>query len=177
MKEKGLIQVYTGGGKGKSTAAVGLAIRALGHGKRVCYVYFHKNPDKWGYGEFEILKQHGVDVFGFAKGHPHWDKDATLEKMRRECLKGVKFIKKIYDENRYDMLILDEIIISMRDGFLGEEEVLELMESKPSKLELILTGRGESDEKMRNLFKRADMVSKIENVKYWKEERREGIEY
>ena len=65
--DKGLIQIYTGDGKGKTTAAVGLACRARGHGLKVGYIYFHKDPEKWEYGEHKILKEVGVDTFGFAK--------------------------------------------------------------------------------------------------------------
>jgi cob(I)alamin adenosyltransferase len=138
--EKGLIEVYTGDGKGKTTAVIGLACRATGHNLKVCYIYFHKNPEKWGYGEFKILEKIGVDIFGFAKEHPHFDK-VEKEKLREECLKGIEFIKKIYKEKKYDVIICDEILISLRDGFLNEEEIIKIMEEKPENIELVLTGR------------------------------------
>lgn len=162
MKRNGLIQVYTGKGKGKTTAAVGLALRAAAHKLKVGYIYFHKNPDKWGYGELKILKKIGVDVRGFAKGHPHFDKNVNYKKIREECLNGLKFIKTAYKKNKYDLLILDEINISLRDKFLKEKEVRELLKIKPKKLELVLTGRGAT----KAIIQEADLVSEIKEVKH-----------
>jgi cob(I)alamin adenosyltransferase len=174
--EKGLIQVYTGDGKGKTTAAIGLAVRARGHGLNVGYIYFHKEPEDWDYGEHKILEELGVKVFGFAKKHPYFFKDVTTDEIRQECLGGLEFIKRLYQENRYDMLILDEINISVRDRFLKEEEVLEVMEKKPEGLELILTGRGATQ----RIIEKADLVSRIEEIKHpysLRVQRRKGIEY
>ncbi|MFH1564151.1 MAG: cob(I)yrinic acid a,c-diamide adenosyltransferase [Nitrospirota bacterium] len=173
---KGLIQVYTGDGKGKTTAAVGLAVRARGQGLRVGYIYFHKEPEKWGYSEHRILTELGVDIFGFAKKHPHFYKEISLEEIRQECLCGLRFIKKLYGENKYDLLILDEINISMREGFLKEEEVLEILTVKPEGLELVLTGRGVPQ----GIIEKADLVSEIKAIKHPYDmgiQRRKGIEY
>ena len=174
--ERGLIQIYTGDGKGKTTAAVGLAVRARGHSLRVCYVYFHKDPEKWEEGEFKILEKVDIDVFGFARKHPHFSRDVAPEDVRRECLNGLKFIKKLYQEEKYDIVILDEINISLRDGFLKEEEILEILEMKPEKLELVLTGRGATEK----IVKKADLVSEIKKIKHPYDsgmQRRKGIEY
>ena len=176
MKRKGLIQVYTGDGKGKTTAAVGLACRARGHNLKVRYAYFHKDPQKWEYGEQEVLKKLGVDVFGFAKKHPHFYKGVSKEEIRKECLKGLEFVRKIYQEDKYDILILDEILISLRDGFLKEEELLKILKTKPGNLELILTGRGATQK----IIEQADLVSQIKKVKHPYDlgvQGREGIEY
>ncbi len=162
MKAKGLIQVYTGDGKGKTTAAVGLACRARGHNLKVCYIYFHKDPAKFGYGEIKSLKKLGVDIFGFAKEHPGCDKKVNLKDIRRDCLKGLDFIKKAYEQNKYDILIGDEINICLRDGFLKEKEVIALFKSKPDNLEVILTGRGAS----KKLIKLADLVSIMQKAKH-----------
>lgn len=176
MNKKGLIHVYTGDGKGKTTAAVGLAVRARGHNLKVCYVYFHKDPERWKYGEHKILGEIGVDVIGFAEKHPHFYKSLKAGEIRKECLKGLEFIKMAYQKKRYDILILDEINISVRDGFLKEKEVMDIVRAKPEKLELILTGRGAA----KNIIKKADLVSKIEKVKHpydLRVQRRIGIEY
>ncbi|MFH1957795.1 MAG: cob(I)yrinic acid a,c-diamide adenosyltransferase [bacterium] len=176
MGRKGLIQIYTGEGKGKTTAAAGLASRARGHNLKVCFIYFHKDPGKWGYGEINTLQKIGVDVFGFAKKHPHFFKNADPDKIRKECLKGLKFIKRIFKEKKYDILILDEINISLRDGFLKEEEILDVLNSKPENLELVLTGRGATEK----IIEKADMVSKIKKMKHPFDsgiQRRKGIEY
>lgn len=171
-----MIEVYTGDGKGKTTAAVGLAARARGHNLKVCYICFHKDPEKWEYGEHSILQKLGVDVFSFAKKHPCFFPDIDVNEMRNECLLGLEFIKKIYQEDKYDMLILDEILISVRDGFLVEDEILELLNKKPEHLELVLTGRGATE----NILKKGDLVSKIENIKHpfnLGTKKRKGIEY
>ncbi len=176
MKSKGLIQVYTGDGKGKTTAAVGLAIRARGHGLRVCYISFHKDPKKWGYSEHTVLKKVGIDVFSFARKHPCCNEKTNIENMRRNCLKGLDFIKGIYRRKKYDLLILDEINISLRDGFLKTEEIIPLLKVRPAGLEVVLTGRGAP----RKLIKLADLVSRIQKIKHPYErgvKRREGIEY
>lgn len=176
MIRDGLIQIYSGDGKGKTTAVVGLAVRAIGHNLRVGYIYFHKDPKRWGYGEIKILKKLGVDVFGFAKKHPNFHKGLDSYEVRKECLNALGFIKKIYDGNKYDMLILDEIVISLRDGFLKEEEIMEILNAKPKHLELVLTGRGATEE----IVKKADLVSQIKKIKHpydLKERRRKGIEY
>jgi len=175
MAKKGLIQIYTGDGKGKTTAAIGLACRARGHNLRVCYIYFHKNPEKRD-GEHQVLKKLGVKVKGFAKRHPHFYKDVNEEEVRKACLNGLEFVKKIFQGNKYDILILDEILISLRDGFLKEEEVLDILNSKPEDLELVLTGRGLTE----NINKRADLVSEIKKIKHPYDsgiKRRIGIEY
>ena len=173
--EKGLIEVYIGDGKGKTTAVIGLICRAIGHNLNVCYIYFHKNPEKWGYGEFKVLKKIGVNTFGFAKEHPHFNK-VEKEKLREECLKGIEFIKKIYKEKKYDIVICDEILISLRDGFLKEEEILEIMEEKPENIELILTGRYATEK----IIKKADLVSEIKKIKHPYDKgikSRKGIEF
>jgi len=176
MQEKRLIQVYTGDGKGKSTAAIGQAVRAAGHGFKVGFVSFFKDPEVFGYGEYAPLQKLGIETFLFAKKHPHFYKELSLDEVREECLKGVEFIKELFKDHSWDMLILDEINVAMRDGFLKEKEVLSLLEAKPERLELILTGRGATGE----IMGKADLVSEIREVKHPYEQgikSREGIEY
>lgn len=174
--KKGLIQIYTGDGKGKTTAVVGLAVRALANKFKVGYIYFHKNPKRWGYGELRILKKLGVDVFSFASKHPCMDKNLDVDQLRRECLQGIEFIKKVYKEKKYDLLILDEIIISVRDGFLKKSEINGILDSKPKGLELVLTGRGAT----KGIMEKADLVSRIRKIKHPYDSKikgRKGIEY
>ena len=174
--KKGLIQIYTGDGKGKTTAVVGLAVRALAGKLKVAYIYFHKNPKRRGYGELKILKKLGVDIFSFASKHPCMDKNLDADKLRRECLQAIEFIKKIYNKKKYDLLILDEIIISVRDGFLKKSEINAILDSKPKGLELVLTGRGAT----KGIVEKADLVSRISKIKHpydLKLKAREGIEY
>ncbi|HOK56645.1 MAG TPA: cob(I)yrinic acid a,c-diamide adenosyltransferase [bacterium] len=170
-----MIEIYTGDGKGKTTAVIGLAIRARGHNLRVCYIYFHKNPEKWGYGEFKILEKIGVDIFVFAEKHTCFE-NVDREELRNECLKGLDFIRKILKEKKYDVVICDEILIPLRDGFLKEEEIIEMMEEKPENIELVLTGRGATEK----IIEKADYVSEIKKIKHPYDKgikARKGIEY
>lgn len=161
MEEKGLIQIYTGDGKGKTTASIGQAIRAKGHKFKVCFVYFFKNPKDFPYGEVELLKGLGIEVVNFVPQHPHFYKNIPPEQIREECLKAIESIKEIFQKG-YDMLILDEILITIRDGFLKEEEILDLLEKKPESLEIILTGRGAT----KKVIERADLVTEMKKIKH-----------
>jgi len=176
MKEKGLIQVYTGDGKGKSTAAIGQAVRAAGHGFKVGFISFFKDPEAFGYGEYKSLKKLGIKTFLFTKKHPHFNKELNPNDVCRECSEALEFIKELFQDPSWDMLVLDEINIAVRDGFLKKEEVLSLLEAKPEKLELVLTGRGVTEK----IIEKADLVSEVKEVKHPYRQgikSREGIEY
>jgi cob(I)alamin adenosyltransferase len=176
MRKKGLIQVYTGPGKGKSTAAIGQAARAAGHGFKVGFISFFKDPEAFGYGEYNSLKKLGVETFLFARKHPHFYKELKTDDVCRECRKGVEFIKELFRDPSWDMLVLDEINIAVRDGFLKEEDVLSLLEAKPERLELVLTGRGVTEK----IVEKADLVSEVREVKHPYNQgikSRKGIEY
>ena len=176
MGREGLIQVYTGEGKGKTSACVGLCVRALACKMKIIYIYFHKEPKRWALGEHKILKKLGVSIFGFAGQHPYFNKTVDKNSLRKDCLKALEFIKKVYTEDKYDLLVLDEVLISLRDGFLKEEEVLEILKLKPKKLELVLTGRGVT----KGIIEKADLVSEIKKVKHPFDtgvKSRRGIEY
>ncbi len=174
--KKGLIQVYTGPGKGKSTAAIGQAVRAAGHGFKVGLVTFFKDPEAFGYGEYKSLKKLGIKTHLFAKKHPHFYRELNLDDVRQECSRGLEFVRELFRDPSWDMLVLDEINIAVRDGFLREEEVLSLLETKPEKLELILTGRGITEK----IIEKADLVSEVKEVKHPYSrgiKSRKGIEY
>ena len=176
MEKKGLIQVYTGNGKGKSTAAIGQAARAAGHGLKVGFISFFKDPDAFGYGEYKSLEKLGVKTFLFARKHPHFYKELNPDDVCRECSQGLEFIKELVRDPSWDMLVLDEINIALRDGFLKEEDILSLLDAKPEKLELILTGRGVTEK----IIEKADLVSEVREVKHPYSrgiKSRKGIEY
>lgn len=176
MKKKGLIQVYTGNGKGKSTAAIGQAVRAAGHGFKVGFISFFKDPDVFGYGEYESMEKLGIQTFLFARKHPHFYKGLNPDEVREECLAGLKFVRGLLQDGSWDMLVLDEMNIALRDGFLREEEILSLLAAKPEALELVLTGRGVPE----RIVEKADLVSEIREVKHPYSQgikSREGIEY
>lgn len=176
MESKGLIHIYTGTGKGKTTAAIGLATRALGHNLKVCYVYFHKQPELYGYNEIQSLEKLGATVMGFAKGHPHLDKSIKVDVVTQEAKEGIKSLYKILEKSDFDLLIMDEILISVRDKFLDEKELIQFVKNKPENLELVLTGRGATDK----LIELADYVSEVNKIKHPYDNKitsRKGIEY
>jgi cob(I)alamin adenosyltransferase len=176
MEKKGLIQIYTGTGKGKSTAAIGQAVRAAGHGFKVGFLSFFKDPEAFGYGEYKSLEKLGIKTFLFARKHPHFYKELNPDDVCQECSKGLEFIKELFRDPSWDMLVLDEINIAVRDGFVKEEDVLSLLDAKPDKLELVLTGRGVTEK----IIEKADLVSEVREVKHPYSRgiiSRKGIEY
>ncbi|MFH1797797.1 MAG: cob(I)yrinic acid a,c-diamide adenosyltransferase [Candidatus Omnitrophota bacterium] len=173
MKKTGLIQIYTGDGKGKTTAAVGLACRARGQGFRVCYISFCKTGHN---GETDILKQIGVDVFGFGKKGSCLHKNVNKDEVGKDCLKALKLVEELYKQYRYDLMILDEINVCIGKGFLKENEVLEIMRRKPEEMELVLTGRGCP----KKIIEKADLASEVRKIKHPYDmgiKKREGIEF
>ncbi|MFH1259254.1 MAG: cob(I)yrinic acid a,c-diamide adenosyltransferase [Elusimicrobiota bacterium] len=174
---RGLVQVYTGNGKGKTTAAVGSAIRALGQGLRVCFVQFFKNDKKFSYGEQKIFSQlKNLEFHCFSPHHPRLEKMVDDAEIRQGCRQGMEFIKNIFLRNNFDLLIIDELNIALRDGFLSPETVIGLLKNKPAKMEVIITGRGASKE----LMEYADLVTEMLPVKHPYDKGipcRKGIEY
>lgn len=176
MKKTGLIHIYTGDGKGKTTASVGLAVRALGRDFKVCYSYFHKRPEKYGYTEIKQLEKLGAKIYGFTKGHPFFEKEVTTEMLKEQCLEALDVLKENVFNSEYDMLIMDEIMISVRDGFLEEKKLIDFIKNKPETLELVLTGRGATE----NIINLADYVSNVTKVKHPIDKNitsRKGIEF
>jgi cob(I)alamin adenosyltransferase len=172
----GLIHIYTGEGKGKTTAAVGLAVRALGHGMKVCYSHFNKQPELYGYNEIQSLQKLGATILAYTKGHWSFNPEVTRKSSREDVKNGMIQLAGFIQAENLDLLVLDEILISVRDGVLTEDELLEFIAQKPAKLELVLTGRGASD----GLIEVADYVSYIQKVKHPFDRKiysREGIEF
>lgn len=176
MKTTGLIHIYTGDGKGKTTSAVGLATRALGSGLKVCYVSFHKRPELYGYAEMDSLRKLGATVFNYAKGHPLLDKSIDEKKIIGEVETGLQEIEQLIPTEQFDLLIMDEIIISVRDKYISEKRITDFIRKKPHTLELVMTGRGATPA----LIEVADYVSNIQKIKHPYDEgvtSRKGIEY
>lgn len=173
---RGLIHIYTGEGKGKTTAAVGLATRALGHGLTVCYASFHKLPEKYGYCEIQSLEKLGATILSLAKGHPHMNKGLDIDIIRKEVIEGLKTINELITHQTCDMLIMDEIIISVRDNFLEEAKLIDFIRNKPENLELVLTGRGATS----GLIDLSHYVTRMDKIKHPYDTgitSRKGIEY
>ena len=154
------VQVYNGGGKGKTTAAIGLAIRAAGAGFKVYMAQFLKNGD---YSEIKALERFAdlitVEQFGlgrFVKGQPEPE---DIEAARN----GLETIKKILSSGKHQMVILDEAIVAAVCGLVSVDDLLSLIEQKPADVELILTGRGAVSQ----VIERADLVSEVKAVKHY----------
>lgn len=177
----GKIQVYTGSGKGKTTAALGLVIRALGHGKKVAIVFFDKGGDH--YGERNILDNLAGDNFQYyVTGQERFDSKSQTFRFgaeagdRKEALRALKIVEDIFKANTADLLILDEINSTISQGMLELERFLEALDKKPRYMEVVLTGR----DAHQKIIEKADLVTEMKLVKhyyYQGEKAREGIEY
>lgn len=172
--ERGLVQVYTGEGKGKTTAALGLALRATGHGLRVEIVQFMKG---WpGYGELkgvEWLPTVAIHPFGRSGWvHPEQPQPEDYERAAEALSYAVEVITK----EEADVVVLDEINVALDYGLLDLEAVLALLDRKPPAVELVLTGRNAHPE----LIRRADLVTEMRKVRHPYDqglEGRQGIEF
>jgi len=176
MEETGLIHIYTGSGKGKTTSAVGLALRALSHGYKVCFSIFNKHPEKYGVTEIKSLEKLGVKIIRLTSEHPFFNKSITKESHKAQSENGIAALETLVHTEHFDMLIMDEILITIRDGFLEEERLIEFVKNKPQSLELVMTGRGATNQ----LIALADYVSEIKSIKHPIDKgitSRKGIEY
>ena len=167
-----LIQVYTGNGKGKTTAALGLAVRAGGAGLKVYIGQFVKGKNYSELNALKKIKNIKIEQFGrgcFIKREPN-KKDIELARI------GLERARKIISIGIYDMVILDEINVALRLKLLKLEDVISLIKNTPQKTELVLTGRWAPPE----ILKIADLVSEIREVKHYYKKgvvARKGIEY
>lgn len=158
--ERGLVQIYTGDGKGKTTAALGLALRAAGHGARVEIIQFMKG---WKfYGELQALK-HIPLITITQTGRPDYIyKGHETEKDIAGTARGLELARKLMTEDGCDLLILDEINVALDFGLISIDEVSELIKKKPEAMELVLTGRGASP----RLFGQADLITEMREIKH-----------
>lgn len=171
---KGMVQVYTGEGKGKTTAALGLALRAAGQKKKVCMIQFMKG--KVNYGELRSAKKlPGFTIKQF--GRPTFvDKNNPAPADIKGAREGLAFAAKATNSGKYDIVILDELNVALDFNLVPLDAVVELISSKPEKMELVITGRYARPE----IIALADLVSEIKEVKhYYKQglQARKGIEF
>ncbi len=170
---KGYIHIYTGNGKGKTTAALGLALRAMGAGlkvfvgqfmkKRICSE--HKALER--FKDLITIKQYGT---GFLRSKIPTPSEKASAK------KGLKDVKKALLSGQYDMVILDEVNIAVHYGLISANDVLGLIDKKPPETEVIITGRYANEK----LIRKADLVTEMKEIKhYFKQgvKARRGIEY
>ncbi|MBT3175980.1 MAG: cob(I)yrinic acid a,c-diamide adenosyltransferase [Desulfobacula sp.] len=157
---KGHIQIYTGNGKGKTTAALGLALRTVGAGRKVFIGQFLKSGD---YSELKALKKMGdqikVEHYGlgrFVKGNPSpEDIEAGME--------GYKRVAQIIKKGEYDLVIIDEGNIAVKYNIFSEQDLLDLFENKPPHVEIVVTGRWAAQA----IIEKADLVTEMKAVKHY----------
>lgn len=173
MKNRGYIQVYTGNGKGKTTAALGLTLRAVGAGKKVFFAQFVK-----GQRYFEVkaieqylpmveIKQYGLDCF-ICKKPTQADVDAAQQ--------GLREVREIILSGKYDVVVLDEANIAVFYGLFSVQELIDVITQKPTETEIIITGRYAAPE----LIEIADLVTEMKEIKHYYNkgvEARIGIEH
>ena len=165
---RGLIQVYTGNGKGKTTAALGLALRAAGHRFKVLIVQFLKGGI--AYGELKSARKLSPYLKIIPMGRECFVDKRNPHPVDRRCARrGWELAKKSVLERKYRVVILDEVNVAVDYGLVSPEELLDLMAHKPSDVELILTGRAAKPE----VIRRADLVTEMKEVKHYY---RKGIE-
>ena len=158
--EKGLVQVYTGNGKGKTSAAFGLALRAIGRGFKVYVIQFIKGG--FDYGELHIVdKLPNMKLAAFGRGKFITDVSPSGEdaKLAKEAL---KLATKVVNEGEFDIVILDEINVALNMKLIKVVDILKLIKTKPKHVELILTGRNAPP----RLVKVADLVTEMKEVKH-----------
>jgi cob(I)alamin adenosyltransferase len=169
----GYVHVYTGDGKGKTTAAIGAGIRALGANKKVCMIQFMKGQKT---SEIETIdKLKNFDIFRFGSKN-FVDKNNITEEDIKLAENGLNKAEQIINSTDYDLIILDEIIVAVDFKLLEEDKIINIIKNKPKKLEIIFTGRYAS----KKLIEIGDIVTEMKEIKHpFKEgmKPREGFEF
>ena len=176
--QKGQVLINTGKGKGKTTAALGMAVRAAGHGQKVLILQFIKGI--WKTGESKFIKRLAPDIEmkQLGKGFISIEdgKVKVTDRDRNEAEESFKTAKEEVMSGQYDLIVLDEIINILAYGLIKTEEVIRLLEERPPGLSVVLTGRGAP----RELIDMADTVSEIREIKHAYSKgikAKKGIEY
>lgn len=177
-----MLQIYTGNGKGKTTAALGLAVRAVGAGKRVGIIYFDKGGETH-YNERVVLRERfaneitivptGLDRIDAVTNEFRF---GVTEADKKEAHRGLTLAREWIASKKFDLIILDEINSTTALGMLAAEDVLDMLRARPSELELVLTGR-DAPEAFKEL---ADLITDMTLVKHYFYDSvpaREGIDY
>ena len=159
--DRGCIQVYTGNGKGKTTAALGLALRALGRGLRVCFFQFIKGGGP--YGEQLVADRLGPGFTLVQTGRPGWVNTRDITEDRRLAQEALQQAREALLSGDYDLFVCDEINGAVGFGLIDVEQVLELMQAKPDRVELVLTGRNADEQ----VLQAADLVTEMRELKHY----------
>ncbi len=163
LEERGLVIVYTGKGKGKTTAALGIVLRAVGHGMKVGMVQFIKG--EWYYGELSSSKrlEPEFELVAAGKGFVGIiDDDHPREAHLDAAQAALSLAKEKLQSGKYDVLILDEISYAAKLGLISERDILDLIESKPEKTSLVITGNYAPE----SVIEAADLVTEMKEIKH-----------
>ncbi len=162
MNGQGLVHIYTGDGKGKTTAAIGLAIRAFGQGFKVLFVQFFKE-DSASSGEKNMFRSSDIELIRSNCRHPLFTKERTdYQKVKEAISTTYETAKKKAIEEGAGLLVLDEAISAINDGWIDLEDILDFLKNKPAHLEVALTGRNTPVE----LVQVADYVTEMLKIKH-----------
>jgi len=163
MGKDGLVIVYTGNGKGKTTAALGLALRAVGYNHKICMIQFIKGS--WPYGEMVSVKrlEPELELIIVGKGFVGIIDDKTArEDHKKIAQEAIQISKEKIQSGNYNIVILDEINYAIDLGLIDLNDVLNLIKSKPEKLNLVLTGNHTKNE----IIDVADLVTEMKEIKH-----------
>jgi len=158
--KKGYIHIYTGDGKGKTTAAIGLAIRAAGYGMKTYIGQFMKGQH---YGELTALRDHPCITIEQYGDIECVHREEITQKHIDQAQQGLKQARKAMHSREYDIIILDEINVAVWFGLISAEEVIELLNERPKNVEFILTGRRAPEA----FLEMADLVSDVKEIKHY----------
>ncbi|MFZ0366478.1 MAG: cob(I)yrinic acid a,c-diamide adenosyltransferase [Nitrososphaeraceae archaeon] len=159
----GIVIVYTGNGKGKTTASLGVALRAIGHGLRVCMVQFIKG--EWHYGELNSIKKLEPDFELIVAGKGFIgiiDDDHAFEEHVRAAKTALDIVEQKISLDTFDIIILDEINYALHLGVLQLADVMKMLQNRPKHLSLILTGNHACEE----IITLADLVTEMKEIKH-----------
>ena len=173
---KGMVHVYTGDGKGKTTAALGAALRAMGWGARVCMVQFIKGYPKIGEAMFAAQFTAQFALRQFASDTSRDIDEAKAAQRREAAQAALACAQEVVSSGSYDLVILDEINNALHLGLVDKTRVLDMMRDRPTNVEIILTGRNAP----REIIDAADYVTEMRAVKHPFEQglgARQGIDY
>lgn len=163
QEEKGLLVVYTGNGKGKTTAALGMCLRAVGYDWKICLIQFVKGS--WKYGELEGLKRLGPNLEMHVIGEGFVgivDDEKDFSEHREAARKGVKLAIEKIKADEFPLVILDELNVAIDLGLVTEEELETILAARGDKQHLVITGRSAPD----MLIDKADLVTEMTEIKH-----------
>ena len=163
MSKDGLVIVYTGNGKGKTTAALGLAMRAIGYEHKVCMLQFIKGS--WHYGEMDSSKklEPNFELIAIGKGFVGiLDNNSPREEHEKYAAEALRICREKINSGNYNVVILDEVNYAINLGLIDVQEIIKLIKEKPSNLDLVLTGRDVKEE----IVELADLVTEMKEIKH-----------